>query len=69
MAFSTGGLLASGSGDQTIKLWNPESGAESATLRGHRSGVTAVAFAPNGKSLASAGVDDAIHIWDLATQD
>ena len=32
---SEGTLLASGSGDRTIKLWNVESRTEVATLKGH----------------------------------
>ncbi len=57
-----GNLLATGSGDQTLKLWNVATQSEVATLRGHRSGVTAVVFAPDGKSFASAGVRRDPHL-------
>ncbi|MBN2312452.1 MAG: protein kinase [Sedimentisphaerales bacterium] len=42
------------------------SGIQSWTLetRGHRSGITRLVFSPNGKTLASAGVDNIIRLWD-----
>ena len=50
-------LLASGSDDKTIKLWNLATRKERATLRGHEKGVTSLAFSADGKTLASAGID------------
>ena len=41
---NTGTILASGSEDNTIKLWNIETKTEIATLIGHESGVKSVAF-------------------------
>ena len=45
---STGNILASGSGDNTIKLWNMESQTEISTLTGHSDGVLSVAFNSTG---------------------
>jgi WD40 repeat protein len=38
-----------------------------ATLRGHRGRVQAIAFAPDGHDLLSAGFDRMVRQWDLST--
>ena len=54
VAFNTNGtILASGSDDRTIKLWNVETKTEIATLKGHSYSVMSVAFNTNGTILAS----------------
>ncbi|KAL4967131.1 putative wd40 protein [Aspergillus stella-maris] len=60
-------LLASGSGDQTIKLWDPRTGALKHTLEGHSDQVWSVAFSLDGCLLASGSVDRTIKIWNSAT--
>ncbi|MGD2181372.1 WD40 repeat domain-containing protein [Lusitaniella coriacea] len=67
VAFSPDGkTLASGSLDNTIKLWNWETGEEIHTLTGHENSVRSVAFSPDGKTLASGGEDNTIKLWDVS---
>jgi WD40 repeat protein len=68
VAFSPDGrMLASGSYDHTVKLWDVETGLELRTLAGHRAEVRAVAFSPDGRTLASASNDKTVILWDVAT--
>src|SRR5262249_7501165 len=62
-----GRTLASGSNDTTVRLWDPATGRELATLKGHSAWVYSLAFSPDGKALAS-GLRDWVKIWDVATQ-
>jgi WD40 repeat protein len=60
-------LLASGSDDKTIKLWDPTTGALKHTLEGHSDSVWSVAFSQDGQLLASGSHDKIIKLWDPTT--
>ena len=68
VAFSPDGdTIASGSSDDTIKLWDVASGALKTTLEGHTAPVNSVAFSPDGDTIASGSNDDTIKLWDVAS--
>jgi WD40 repeat protein len=59
-----GSLLAMGVGND-VQVWEVASGKQLATLTGHASSVSLVAFAPDGKSLASTGQDNQLILWQV----
>ncbi|KAK4187511.1 hypothetical protein QBC35DRAFT_231475 [Podospora australis] len=58
-------VLATGSYDATIKIWNIETGEEIRTLRGHTRGIRALQF--DDSKLISGSLDNTIKIWNWHT--
>ena len=63
-----GGILAAAGGNPArygeIVLWDANTGSHLRTLRGHRDYIYAIAFSPDGKTIASSSYDRLIKIWD-----
>ena len=53
-----------GKGD--LRLWDVNTGQLLATLYGHTSELTSVAFSPDGTTLASSSWDSTIRLWDMS---
>jgi RNA polymerase sigma factor (sigma-70 family) len=63
-----GATVATGEIDGTVRLWRAATGQPLATLKGHTTLVVGLAFAPDGKTLATAGYrDQRVFVWDVAT--
>ena len=63
---SNGTTFAYGTNDNTIELWDIESGEHKNTLNGHKKEIVRLAFSPDGKTLASGSKDYSIILWDVA---
>ena len=60
-------ILVSGSGDNSIKVWNWKTGQCLQTLEGHTSWVWSLVFSTNGKQLVSSSYDATIKFWEMET--
>ncbi|CAO3664214.1 unnamed protein product [Rhizopus microsporus] len=60
-------LLASGSKDNLIKLWDPKTAKNITTLHGHKNTVLALQWNQNGNWLVTAGRDQLVKVYDIRT--
>ncbi|KAG2113401.1 WD40-repeat-containing domain protein [Suillus discolor] len=60
-----GTLIASGSSDKTVRVWDADTGNALGTLQGHTQAVYSVAFSPDGKRIVSGSYDTTTRVWDL----
>ncbi|MDQ3152244.1 MAG: hypothetical protein M3R63_11155, partial [Actinomycetota bacterium] len=70
VAFSPNGrTLATGSLDNTVRLWNVTNPAQPTPLgpplTGHSDDVDAVAFSPDGRTLATGSLDNTVRLWNV----
>lgn len=60
-------ILISGSKDNSLKVWNIESGSCLCTLKGHTAPVCAIDISPNNRYVISGSYDNSIRLWELET--
>lgn len=61
--------MATGSGDNTARLWDCDTGTPLHTLKGHTSWVLVVSFSPDGSLFASGSMDNTVRLWNPVTGD
>ncbi|BDI29253.1 hypothetical protein CCAX7_13040 [Capsulimonas corticalis] len=70
VAFAPGGArFASGSKDNTVRLWEISTGEELETYQGHTRPVTSLAYSRKDNLLLSGSMDGTIRVWDLDSDD
>ena len=62
-----GARIATASSDRTVAVWDPASGAQLVTLRGHLASVEQIAWSPDGRKIATASEDATVQLWDPVT--
>lgn len=60
-------FFVSGSADNTVKLWDLETGRLEKTLKGHHDCVVSVTFTPDNRWVVSGSFDNTMKIWDIQT--
>jgi WD40 repeat protein len=60
-------MVASGSYDGQVRLWDVTTGELLRNLVGHGDRIYAIAWSPDGKILASSSADETILLWDVET--
>ncbi len=64
---SNGQLLAFGDSTGTVKIIDLDAVDRNRSFRGHRWGVSQVAFSPDGAFVASGGTDGVLVVWNVAS--
>jgi WD40 repeat protein len=59
-----GKWAASGSNDETVKIWDLETGECRATLKGHTGAVFSMVLTPDGRRVLSGSTDKSVRVWD-----
>jgi WD40 repeat protein len=68
LTFSPDGRrIATHSADQTLRVWDGQTGTQLAVLRGHTASVWCISYSPDGLRIASGSYDGTIRVWDAGS--
>ena len=68
VVFSPDGIhVVSGSGDNTLHIWDWRTCVCVAKLKGHLGSVNSVAFSPDGTHIVSGSADQTVRVWNVLT--
>ncbi|RPD52275.1 WD40 repeat-like protein [Lentinus tigrinus ALCF2SS1-6] len=63
-----GSVIASGSPERVIRMWDPRSGKRIAKLVGHTDNIRAILISEDAKYLLTGSADASIKLWSLSSQ-
>ncbi|CDO72560.1 hypothetical protein BN946_scf184983.g43 [Trametes cinnabarina] len=63
-----GSIIASGSPERVIRMWDPRSGKRIAKLVGHTDNIRAILISEDAKYLLTGSADASIKLWSLSSQ-
>ena len=66
IAFGAGSSIASTGDDRTVRLWNWQTGSSTGTLSGAKKILECLAISPDGQTVAAAGIEGIVYLWNVA---
>ena len=70
VAYSPDGRwVASGSWDQSVRIWDAATFEPAAALAGHEGAITSIVYSPDGSRVFSGSRDHSIRVWDTRTHE
>ena len=68
VSFSVDGRrIVTGSDDNTVRVWDTETGKQLRVLSGHKGPITAASFGMDGRRIVTGSDDNTVRVWDTET--